>query len=58
MSIVEIKEEIKNMEDAELDEVAALILQVRRIKDPNRKENLANLIDGGDWVEWEKEENA
>ena len=58
MSIVEIKEEIKNMEVSELDEVAALILQMRRAKDPSRKENLTHLIDGGDWVEWKKEERA
>lgn len=56
MSVTEIKEEIKNLEISELDEVAALILQLRRGKDPRRKSQLADLIDGDDWVVWRKKD--
>lgn len=52
MSIAEIKEEIKLMQATELDEVAALILQLRRARDPDRKERIAELIDGDDWIQW------
>ena len=55
MSVAEIKKEIKSLEISELDEVAALILQLRRAKDPVRKDELADLIDGDDWVEWKKD---
>ena len=56
MSIVEIKEEIKSLEVADLDEVAALILQLRRGKDPERKKQLTDLIDSDDWVAWKKDD--
>ena len=56
MSVTEIKEEIKSLEVSELDEVAALILQLRREKDPERKKHLADLIDSNDWVAWKKED--
>jgi hypothetical protein len=56
MSIAEIKEEIKSLEVSELDEVAALILQLRRGKDPERKGQLTDLIDGDDWVAWKRED--
>lgn len=56
MSVAEIKKEIKSLEVSELDEVAALILQLRRARDPDRKEKLADLIDGKDWVEWKKKD--
>ncbi|WP_309398425.1 hypothetical protein [Cerasicoccus maritimus] len=52
MSLVEIKEEIKALQAADLDEVAALILQLRRARDPERKDQLAELIDGEDFVRW------
>ena len=41
MSVAAIKEEIKNLEAPQLDEVAALILvlQLRRAKDPERKKS-------------------
>lgn len=55
MSIAEIKEEIKNLEAPELDELAALILQIRRSKDSERKDRVAELIDGDDWIPWKKE---
>ncbi len=57
MSIAEIKNELKSMEDAQLDEVASLILQLRRARDPRRKDELADLIDGNDWVVWKKDED-
>jgi len=57
MSIAEIKNELKSMEDAQLDEVASLILQLRRSRDPRRKDELTDLIDGDDWVEWKKDKN-
>ena len=56
MSILEIKEEIKSLEISELDEVAALILQLRRRKDPERKKQLTDLIDSDDWVAWKKDD--
>ena len=52
MSVAEIKEEIKSLEVSELDEVAALILQLRRRKNPERKRQLTDLIDSDDWVAW------
>ena len=56
MSIAEIKEEIRSLEISELDEVAALILQLRRGKDPERKKQLTDLIDSDDWVAWKKDD--
>jgi len=56
MSVAEIKEEIKNLETPQLDEVAALILQLRRAKDPERKNQVSELIDGDDWVAWKKDD--
>jgi len=53
MSLVEIKDELKTLEDAQLDEVAALILQLRRSRDPDRKDQLADLIDGEDFTPWQ-----
>ncbi|MGF1530484.1 MAG: hypothetical protein ACFCU4_03885 [Puniceicoccaceae bacterium] len=55
MSVAEIKEEIKNMEAPQLDELAALILQIRRSKDPERKDQVSALIDGDEWILWKKE---
>jgi hypothetical protein len=55
MSVVEIKEEIKNLEVPQLDELAALILEIRRAKDPERKKQVSELIDGDDWILWKKE---
>lgn len=55
MSVTEIKEEIKNLGVPQLDELAALILQIRRSKDPERKDHVSELIDGNDWIAWEKE---
>lgn len=55
MSVAEIKEEIKNLEAPQLDELAALILQIRRSKDPERKDQVSNLIGGADWIPWKKE---
>lgn len=55
MSVTEIKEEIKSLEASDLDEVAALILQLRRSKDPERKKQLTDLIDSSDWVVWKKD---
>ena len=56
MSVAEIKKEIKSLEVSELDEVAALILQLRRGKDLERKRQLTDLIDSDDWVAWKKED--
>ena len=55
MSVAEIKEEMKNLEVPQLDELAALILQIRRSKDPERKDQVSKLIDGNDWIAWKKE---
>jgi hypothetical protein len=55
MGVAEIKEEIKNLEASQLDELAALILQIRRSKDPERKDQVSELIDGDDWIAWKKE---
>jgi len=55
MSVAEIKEEIKKMEAPQLDELAALILQIRRSKDPERQDQVSALIDGDDWIPWKKE---
>ena len=55
MSVAEIKEEMKNLEAPQLDELAALILQIRRSKDPERKEQISELIDGDDWIAWKRE---
>lgn len=56
MSVTEIKEELKTLQDTELDEVAAQILQLRRSRNPDRKKDLADLLDSPDWVEWKKPE--
>ncbi len=56
MSIAEVKEEIKSLECSELDEVAALILQLRRERNPERKKQLTDLIDSDDWVAWKKDD--
>jgi hypothetical protein len=55
MSLTELKEEIKSLQSPQLDEVAALILQIRRARDPDRKEKLAEMIDGNDWVQWKSD---
>lgn len=52
MSIDEIKENIREMELADLDQVAALILQLRRAKDTERSKELAQMIDDKDVVSW------
>lgn len=56
MSVVELKEEIKNLEASQLDELAALILQIRRLRDPGRKDQISEFIDGDDWIAWKKED--
>ncbi len=40
------------MELADLDQVAALILQLRRAKDTERSKELAQMIDDKDVVSW------
>ena len=54
MGVVEIKKEIRSLETSQLDEVAALILQLRRAKNPGRKKQLSELIDHDDRVAWKK----
>jgi hypothetical protein len=50
MSIEQIKESIKELDPSELDQVAALILQIRRANDPERKKELSQMIDDKDVV--------
>jgi len=52
MSIDQIKDEIKDLPPEELDQVAALILQIRRETDPDRKTRLSEMIDDEDVVAW------
>ena len=52
MSIEQIKQQIKELPQAELDQVAAFILQLRRSKDPGRKEEIAAMIADPDVVPW------
>ena len=54
MNVVEIKKEIRSLETSQLDEVAALILQLRRARNPGRKKQLSELIDQDDRVAWKK----
>jgi hypothetical protein len=53
MSIDQIKDEIKVLRPEELDQVAALILQIRRDNDPDRKAKIGEMIDDQDVVAWE-----
>lgn len=57
MSVAEIKNELKNLDTSEVDEVAAFILQMRRAKDPARKSQLADMIDNSEWVERKPDSN-
>ena len=52
MSIDEIKKEIKSMDDSVLQELTSFILQVRRLNDPARKEEITQLLDSpsSKWV--------
>ena len=52
MSVDEIKQQIKELPPAELDQVAAFILQLRRSNDPERKEEIAAMIADPDVVSW------
>ena len=52
MSVDQIKEGIRELSPTELDQVAALILQLRRSNDPERKRELAEMIDDTDVVPW------
>ena len=58
MSVAEIKDAIRCLESSQLDEVAALILQLRRAKDPERKKQLSELIDHDDRISWKKKTEA
>ena len=52
MSIEEIKKEIKVMNSTGLRELSTFLLQVRRAQDPERRNEIADLIDSPDnnWV--------
>ena len=52
MSIEQIKESIRGLEPSELDQVAALILQIRRTNDPERKKELSEMIEDQDVIPW------
>lgn len=52
MSVDQIKEGIRELSAAQLDQVAALILQLRRANNPDRKDELAEMIDDQDVVPW------
>ena len=45
MTVDEIKKEIKGLEPAVLQELSSFLLQLRRSQDPERKEEIARLID-------------
>lgn len=53
MSIEQIKESIRELDPPELDQVAALILQIRRANDPERKKELSEMIDDQDVIPWD-----
>ena len=52
MSVDEIKQQIKELPPAELDQVASFILQLRRSNDPERKEEITEMIADPDVVPW------
>lgn len=52
MSIDQIKAEIKVLPPEEIDEVAALLLQIRRDNDPDRKARIGEMIDDRDVDAW------
>jgi hypothetical protein len=54
MTIEQLKEQIRDLQPSELDQVAAYILQLRRSKDPGRKTELAAMIDDPDMIPWNK----
>lgn len=54
MGIQQLKNEIKELGPVELDQVAALILQLRRSNDPERTRKLAEMIDDPDVIAWKK----
>ena len=51
MSVTEIKNELKVLPPEELDQIAALILQLRRSHDPDRALQVGSMIDDPDVVE-------
>lgn len=53
MSIEQIKESIRELDPFELDQVAALILQIRRTNDPERKKELSEMIDDQNVIPWD-----
>lgn len=54
MSIEQIKEQIRGLPPNEIDQVAAFILELRRSKNPERKKEIAAMIDDPDLVPWDK----
>lgn len=52
MRIDQIKDEIMVLPPEELDQVAALILQIRRENDPDRKAKIGQMINDKDVVAW------
>lgn len=52
MSIDQIKEEIKVMDPVSLQKLSTFLLKFRRSQDPERKQEIADLIDSPDkeWV--------
>ena len=52
MSVEQIKDEIRDLSAAELDQVAAFILQLRRSTDLDRKRELAEMIDDPEVTQW------
>ena len=53
MSIEQIKESIRELDPSELDQVAALILQIRRTNDSEHKKKLSKMIEDQDIIPWE-----
>lgn len=45
MTVEEMKNELKRMEEPMLQEITSFILQLRRQQDPNRRELISNLLD-------------
>ena len=45
MTIEQMKNELKRMEEPVLREIAAFILQLRRQQDPARRDTISNLLD-------------
>ncbi len=53
MSIDQIKESIRELDSSELDQVAALILQIRRTNDSERRQELSEMIEDQDVIPWD-----